>query len=265
MWERVPQLRVTWRPSARFNWAASIENPEQQIGNVVTLPACCGDDIGAQYNTGDEALGVPNLMPDFVTRVAFNPSPRIHVDAGGVVRVFRHTIAPYDQMFHAIGGGGSVNASATPGKATRLIAQFATGAGLGRYIGGLTPDVAFEPDGDIKPIPVMSWVAGVEQAISPRVSLAGYYSGLRADATWSAETDGRHIGFGFPGASNAANETIDEVTATISYLAVRTDNRGSAQVNVQTSWLRREPLSEGSGPESARAFLFLAQVRYNLP
>ena len=265
VWERVPQLRLTWRPSTKFNWAASVENPEQQIGSVVTLPACCASDIGAQYNTGSQALGVPNLMPDFVTRLAFNPSSRVHVDGGGVVRVFRHTIAPYDEMFHAAGGGGSVNASITAAKATRFIGQFATGAGLGRYIGGLAPDVAFAADGEIRPIPVTSWVGGVEQAISTRVSLAGYYSGVRADATWSVDSDGKHIGFGFPGASNAANRTIDEATATVSYLAVRTDNRGSAQVNFQTSWLRRQPLSQGSGPDAARAFLFLAQVRYNLP
>jgi len=51
----------------------------------------------------------------------------------------------------------------------------------------------------------------------------------------------------------------------VSYQIVRTENRGSAQMNVQTSWLRREPWSAGGGPDSARAFLFFAQLRYNLP
>ena len=77
----------------------SVENPEQQIGDaVVTLPGCCRDDIDAQYNTGNEALSVPNLMPDLVTRVAFNPARALHVDVGGVWRVFRHTLAPYDDL-----------------------------------------------------------------------------------------------------------------------------------------------------------------------
>ena len=266
VWERVPQLRVTWRPSSKFHWAVSVENPEQQIGSgLVALPACCDDDIAAQYNTGDEALSVPNLMPDFATRVAFNPSSVIHVDVGGVVRVFRHAIAPYDEMFRAVGGGASVNATITPQSGTRVIGQFASGSGLGRYLGGLAPDAAFDTTGDINPIPATAWVAGVEQVVSPRISMAGYYSGVRTDETWVAETDLRNIGFGFPGASNAANKTIDEITATVSYLAVRTDNRGSAQVNFQTSWLQREPWQQGSGPASAGAFLFFAQVRYNLP
>jgi hypothetical protein len=53
-------------------------------------------------------------------------------------------------------------------------------------------------------------------------------------------------------------------TATLSYVAVRTENRGSAQVNLQTSWMRREPWATGSGPRSASAWLVFVQLRYNL-
>jgi hypothetical protein len=266
VWERVPQVRLTWRPSATFNWAVSVENPEQQIGDgLVTLPACCAADIAAQYNTGDAELSTPNLMPDVVTRVALNPTPAVHVDVGGVVRAFRHAIAPYDETFKAAGGGISANVRLNPATRTRLIGQIAHGAGLGRYVGGLAPDVAFRADGSISPIPTTSWVTGIEQAASSRVSVAGYYSGIRIDDTAFVDTDGQWIGFGHPGASNAGNRRIHQVTGTVSYLAVRTENRGSAQINVQTAWLRREPWWQGDGPDAARAFLFFAQVRYNLP
>ena len=63
----------------------------------------------------------------------------------------------------------------------------------------------------------------------------------------------------------AKASTTCEVTTTMAYQLVRTDNRGSAQLSVQASWLRREPWSIGSGLPSARAFMFFAQVRYNLP
>ena len=266
VWERVPQVRFTWRPSAIFNWAASIENPEQQIGaGLVSLPACCADDLLAQYNTGNAALRTPNLMPDFVTRIAYNPSPAVHVDVGGVLRAFRHTLAPYDDSVKAVGGGVSANARWNPASRTRLIGQFAHGPGLGRYVGGLAPDVAFRSDGSIAPIPTTSWVAGIEQVVSARFSGAAYYSGLQIDATTFVDANGQAIGFGHEGASNAVNREIQEVTGTVSYLAVRTENRGSVQVNFQTSWLRREPWWQGGGPDVARAFLFFAQVRYNLP
>ena len=266
VWERVPQVRFTWRPTRTFNWAVSVENPEQQIGTgLVTLPACCSADIAAQYNTGQEALSVPNLMPDFVTRLALNPSAAVHVDVGGVLRVFRHTVSPYERDFKEVGGGLSVNGRFNPTGRTRLIGQVASGPGLGRYIGGLAPDVAFRSDGSIALVSATSWVSGVEQVLSSRVSLAGYYSGVEVDDNSLVDTDGSAIGYGHPGASNASNRTIREITATVSYLAVRTENRGSAQLGIQTSWLTREPWSAGTGPRSADAFIFFAQVRYNLP
>ena len=40
----------------------------------MTLPERCASQSEAQYNTGADELKVPNLMPDFLTRAAFNPS-----------------------------------------------------------------------------------------------------------------------------------------------------------------------------------------------
>lgn len=266
LWGRIPQLRLTWRPSRGFNWAVSVENPEQQLGRgQVTLPSCCVSDIDAQYNTGSDELGVPNLMPDFVTRIAFNPNRTVHVDVGGVFRVFRHTIAPYDDTLTELGGGLSVNFRVNATRNTRLIAQGAFGAGLGRYIGGLIPDVAFGSDSSINTIGTASWVGGVEQNLSSSLSVGGYYSGVNADDTVAIDTDGSYIGYGFPGASNSNNRSIREVTGTASYMVVRAENRGSVQFNVQASWLKREPWFQGTGPASADALMFFAQVRYNLP
>ena len=266
VWGRFPQFRLTWHPSKTLNWAMSVENPEQQIGNaVVTLPKCCASDIEAQYNTGNDQLNVPNLLPDFVTRAAFNPNKAFHVDAGGVLRVFRHTVAPYANSFKNLGGGLSVNIGVKPTDTTRLILQSAFGSGLGRYIGGLVPDVAFHRDGSISPIRTANWVGGVEQKVSSSTSLAAYYSGVSIENNFEPDVDGTFIGYGFPGSPNSNNRKIEELTATLSSLLVTTTNRGSAQFAVQLSWLKREPWFPESGPESAKEFLFFAQLRYNLP
>jgi hypothetical protein len=266
IWNRSPQLRLAWRPSTRFNWAVSLENPEQQLGNgLVTLPDCCATDIEAQYNTGSDELSVPNLMPDVATRVALNPFNSIHVDIGGVVRVFRHTVQPYDDDFKEVGGGASVNLRFNVTGGTRLVLQSAFGSGLGRYVGGLVPDVAFDSDGSIRTIGTWSWVGGVEHRVSSTLSLGGYYSGVDTSDTFDLDTNGSYIGFGYPGASNSHNGRIEEVTGTASYQIVKSADRGSAQLNLQASWLTREPLSRGAGPESANAFMFFAQIRYNLP
>ena len=266
IWSRTPQVRLTWRPSTRINWAVSVENPEQQLGKgLVTLPDCCASDIDAQYNTGADELKAPNLMPDIVTRVAFNPITPLHVDVGGVIRTFRHTVAPYDDDFKAAGGGASINAGFNVTASTRLLMQTAFGSGLGRYIGGLVPDVAFRRDGSISAIGTTSWVGGVEQKISPRLSVGGYYSGVNTDDNFDLDTDGGYIGFGYPGASNSSNRSVQEITGTGSYQFLKSTDRGSGQFNLQASWLKREPSSQGNGLASASAFMFFAQVRYNLP
>ena len=268
IWSRTPQVRLTWRPSPRINWAVSLENPEQQLGRgLVRLPVCCASDIDAQYNTGSDELNVPNLMTDIVTRVAVNPVKPLHVDVGGVIRVFRHTVAPYGDGddFKDVGGGASVNARYNPTAGTRLLLQGGFGSGLGRYIGGLVPDAAFRRDGSISTIATRSWVGGIEQRILPRLSLSGYYSGVTADANSDLDTDGRLIGFGFPGAPNSNNRKVQEITGTGSYQFLRSTDRGSGQFNLQVSWLTREPFSQGSALTSAKALVFYAQVRYNLP
>ncbi len=267
VWNRSPQVRLTWRRSRRFNWAASVENPEQQLGSgVVTLPQCCGADIDAQYNTGADELRAPNLMPDFSTRVTYSPRKELHIDAGGVLRVFRHTVAPYDEDFKATGGGANVNIRVNATPSTRIFGEGAFGSGMGRYIGGLVPDAAFRSDGSISLIDTTSWVGAVEQTLTPRVSVAGYYSGVSARDNYFTDRDGRFIGFGFPGSSTNNNRTIREFTLTGAYQIVRTPDRGSAQFNTQVSWLTREPWATPvSGLSSARSFMFFAQVRYNLP
>jgi hypothetical protein len=265
VWGRLPQVRFTYRPSRSFNWAVSVENPEQQIGSgVVTLPSCCSE-LADQYNTGNNGLSTPNLMPDIVSRVAFNYKKSLHVDAGGVFRVFRQTVKPYDNTTSQVGGGVSANTRVNITPLTHVIGQFATGAGLGRYIGGLVPDVSISPDGGIHPIRTFSWVTGLEQRISTHTALGFYDSGVHADASYFVDTTGQDVGFGYPGSPGSANRSIHEVTGVYAWQPWSIPNRGSLQWTTQLSWLTRTPFSAGSGPASATALLFFTQVRYNLP
>jgi hypothetical protein len=266
IWNRTPQVRLTWRPSRRFNWAFSVENPEQQIGqSLVTLPHCCASDIEAEYNTGSDELKVPNLMPDLTTRVALNPIPSVHLDFGGVLRVFRHTVKPYADSFKEVGGGSNVNLRVSLASSTKLILQSAFGSGLGRYIGGLVPDAVFRSDGSSSLVRTTSWVGGIEQKLGSTHALGGYYSGVNIDDNYSMESDGTYIGYGFPGSSQSNNKKIDEITATYGWQVVRSASRGSVQLGVQTSWVSRRPWDSNAGARSADAFLFYAQLRYNLP
>lgn len=67
------------------------------------------------------------------------------------------------------GGGGCVNGRVTVAGRAIEFGQFAYGVGLGRYIGGLVPDVSVSADGRIHPIRTYSWVSGVEGRLSTHV------------------------------------------------------------------------------------------------
>jgi hypothetical protein len=266
VWGRIPGIRVTWRPSRAFNWAFAAENPEQALGNnLVTLPECCSSDIDAQYNTGSDELDVPNLLPDLHSRVAFNSINGLHVDVGGVFRVFRHELQPYGNGNDERTAAGGVNANASfrfgP---TTVLGQVSTGSGMGRYIGGLVPDAAFAADGSVETIATTSYVFGVEHQLQA-FSLGGYFSGVEADDKTFVDTNGEYIGFGFPGSSNSNNQSVREATVTFGWQPFKLANRGSVQLNTQLSWLERKPFDRGAGPASADMFMFQAQLRYNLP
>ena len=112
-------------------------------------------------------------MPDFVSRVAFNPVKAFHVDVGGILRVFRHHLTQFDKDFRSAGGGISINSRLNPAAATKLMLQWAYGPGLGRYIGGMVPDVAIRANGEIDPIDAGSWMTGIEQKVSKSLTLSG--------------------------------------------------------------------------------------------
>ena len=265
IWGRFPQVRFTYRPSTAFNWALSVENPEQQIGNgAVTLPACCSE-IADQYNDGTNGLSTPNLMPDVVTRIAINRGQRLHVDVGGVLRVFRHTLKPYDDSMKQVGGGISANMRYNAAQTTHVLGQIGYGAGLGRYIGGLVPDVSFGADGSIHPIRTTSWVVGFEQRMTDHTAVGVYDSGVRSEPSYAADATGSAIGFGYPGAPTAANKTVHEITGVFAWRPWQIENRGSMQWTTQVSWLTRTRWPGGTGPASADAALLFTQLRYNLP
>jgi hypothetical protein len=266
VWARSPQIRFTYRSSPAFNWAISAENPEQQLGpGVVKLPACCAADLGAQYNTGSGQLGVPNLMPDIVSRIAINSARAFHLDAGGVLRVFRHTLAPYDDSTKKVAGGVSVNSRVSAVGGSTLLGEVSYGRGLGRYIGGLAPDASISADGTIHPIRTTSWVAGAELRVLPHVSVAGYFSGLHVFDSFSVDADGSYIGYGYPGSPRSNNRDIREWTGVVAWQPWNISGRGSLQCNTQVSWVSRTPWSRGAGPASADALMVFTQVRYNLP
>jgi len=273
VWGRYPQVRMVYHYSDKAAFGFSLENPEQQVGESgVVFPTLLVSTLEAQYNVGTNGLETPNMTPDFVLKGSFDGTfggHAAHLDVGGVMRVFRN-YAPYEGNGvsghnHALGGGGNVNATFEVATGYRLVVNGFAGSGAGRYIGGLVPDVIVRANGDISPIKSYSWVSGLEIAPNKRTGLYAYFSGVYGQKNVALDTDGNFIGWGYTGASNAANRYIQQVTTGLSHTFWSHENLGSVQLGIQYAYLFLHPWVAGTGLSAAHSSMVLGQVRYNLP
>lgn len=268
---RYPQLRLVYRPTEKVAFGFSVENPEQQVSNSVTFPSALSNILLTQYNTGTSGLNVPNMTPDFVLKGSFDKKVTgdrgIHFDAGTVMRSFRswNGIGASGKDY-AFGWGVGANFNIEVKKGVRWVLDGFASDGAGRYIGGLAPDVIVRTDGSISPIHSYSWVSGFEFAPTKVTGLYFYYSGLYAQKNSALNGDGTCcVGFGFPGASTAADRLIEEATGGYSRVLWKYENLGSVQWGLQYAHVWVHPWVSGGGPHSANADLVFSQLRYNLP
>jgi len=84
-----------------------------------------------------------------------------HVEAAGLVRSFKvyENLSTPSATNTITGGGASLNANLEVFNGFHLIADSFYGDGVGRYIGGLGPDVIVRPDGTLSGVHAGSGVA----------------------------------------------------------------------------------------------------------
>ena len=268
---RDPQFRLVYRPSDKVTFGFSMENPEQQVYSTVVFPSSLSSILNTQYNIGNSVLSVPNATPDFVFKGSFDNKTagdrRIHFDVGTVMRVFRSWdgSSPSGKDY-AFGWGVGANFNAEVTKHLRWVLDGFASDGAGRYIGGLAPDVVVRANGSISPIHSYSWVSGFEFAPNKATGLYFYYSGLYAQKNAALNSDGTCcVGFGFPGASNASDRLIEELTGGYSRVVWAHERLGSVQWGAQYAYVWLYPWAAGTGPDSAHANMAFMQLRYNLP
>jgi hypothetical protein len=268
VWDRSPSVRVVYRPNKKWSVAASIENPEQQVGSVVKFPAALASVLASQYNTGTGELKTPNIAGDTIVKVAWNSTiggHNVHIDAGSVFRFFRnYDPAGITRHKSALGIGGNVNVAVDLTKKLRLITLGYLSSGGGRYIGGLLPDVIVRANGDISPVKAHSWVGGLEWATTRRINTFAYYSGVYGAQNTTTDTDGSLIGFGYAG-SSAARRLVQEWTGGWAQTLWSGEDRGSVQYAAQYSYLTNNPWWQAAGARPGHVHMIFSQIRYNLP
>jgi hypothetical protein len=233
-------------------------------------------------------VNAPQLIPDVIVKIALDPSPKFHVEIGGVERQFRvavnslplgataatnATSLASPVIHQRLSGGGAflnLNFQLFPGFRV-LTNNFWSQAG-GRYIFGQVPDVILNPDGSMSPIRASSTVTGVEYT-HKNTFLYAYYGGIYVGRDLGF-VNGAEYGYGLDatgvGSSYATaitqNRTIQEGTVGFNQTFWRDAKYGALNLMGQYSYLTRNPWSIAPGnPVNAKLSLAFINLRYTLP
>jgi hypothetical protein len=208
---------------------------------------------------------VPNKAPDIIGKVALDPSSKLHIEAGGIVRQFE-VYNPTDNTKHsATGGGGFATLYFGLGKGLRVLGTGFLSDGGGRYIFGQAPDLIAKADGSLSTVKANSAIAGLEYT-HKNTLLYGYYGGMWVDKNVATDTNGKLIGYGYDGSPSGQNHTIEEYTVGFSQTFWKDAKYGALNLMGQYSNLKRKPWFVAAGqPADASINMLFLNLRYTLP
>jgi hypothetical protein len=271
-WGRIPGVRFLYHPSSRVTMGVSLENAAQYFGGsggggTPTLPAALATPIAGELDQNvANGIGIPNVHPDIIGKIAFDLNPRVHFEVAGVestVKLFN----PLTQVsFTKGGGGGAINGNFEVVKGLRLVTNNFWSDGAGRYLFGVAPDFIVRADGSPSMIHSGSTLDGFELA-HKNTQLYVYYGGIYIKPNTALDANGTtRIGYGFPGSLNSHNRTTQEGTIGFTQTVWRDAKYGALQMMFQYAYLFRNPWSVLTGaPKNTHENVGWFNLRYVLP
>jgi hypothetical protein len=271
VWGRIPEFRMVYHASPKVHMAVALSNAEQYIGGsggagTIVLPTNLATAYGTQLDNGTTTLSVPNMRPDIIAKIAFEPIRSIHFEIGGVERSFKVYNPLTAQYFTTSGGGLQANLNIALTKSFHFITNNYWSNGGGRYIFGQAPDIVVRNDGSLSLVKSGSNVTGFEFS-SKNFSLYTYYGGvyIGRDIVY-APNNGTLVGYGFPGSSNSQNRSAQEGTVGYSYTFWKDAKYGALSLMGQYSYFTRNPWFVAPGtPKDTHMNEVWLNLRYTLP
>jgi hypothetical protein len=285
-WTRQPGMRVLYHPNNKVTFGFSAENPDQYVGgsgggSTITPPAALAGLLGTQLdnapgiNVGpNTVLTVPTLHPDFIAKVAFDPSARFHGEIAGIERTFK-IINPnalaLGQYNTKAGGGVQVGLNGEIFKNFRLISTNYWSDGGGRYLFGNAPDLIVRPDATLSLIHAGGTVDGFEaRTWKNNLLLYAYYGGIYIGRNTTLDTTAASghppVGYGYTGSANSQNRAINEVTFGFNQTLWANPRYGAINAMGQYEWLSRVPWFVAAGaPKGTHDSTIYFNLRYTLP
>ena len=276
-WTRQPGMRVLYHPNNKLTFGLSAEQPDQYSGgsaggSPITLPSAFAGLNGTQLDNAQNIslggyLAEPGLTPDFIAKIAFDPSSKFHFEVTGFNSNFR-TVNPSNlgQHFSRAGGGFQIGANAEVIKNVRLVSNIFWSDGGGRYLFGQAPSLIVRNDGSLSLIHSGSTVDGVEATLK-NTFLYAYYSGIYIGRNTGFDANGTtRIGYGYSGSANNMNRAINEVTFGFNQTLWKDAKYGALNAMGQYEYLMRNPWYVApNAPKATHDNTIYFNLRYTLP
>lgn len=272
-WTRQPGMRVLFHANDKVTFGFSAEQPDQYIGgsgggSTVVLPAAFTSLSGTQLDAANQTLAAPTLAPDFIAKIAFDPTARFHGEVTGIERTFKivnpNTLA-LGQYSTKAGAGVQVGLNGEIFKGFRLITTNYWSDGGGRYIFGQAPDLGINAAGNLSLLHSGGTVDGFEATMGNWL-LFGYYGGAYIARDVIIDVNGSRVGYGYTGSANSQNRDIQEITGGFNETIWRNPRYGAINLIGQYEYLLREPWYVApNSPKSAHDSAIFFDVRYTLP
>jgi hypothetical protein len=278
-WTRQPGMRVLIHPSNKVTFGFSVEQPDQYIGGSaggsgITLPSALSALAGTQLDNAQNIsagsyLTQPTVTPDFIAKIAFDPTSRFHFEVGGIERNFKTTnvAAPFTTHNTTEGAGLLFGFNAAILKNLRLISTNFGSDGGGRYLFGQAPDVIVRANGSLSPVKSDGTIDGFEASVGKTLFYA-YYGGIYIGRNTAIDTGATtaKIGYGYTGSANSQNRVINELTFGFNQTFWRDARYGAVNLMGQYEYLMRDPWYVATGaPKNTHDNTIYFNVRYTLP
>ena len=275
-WTRQPGVRVLYHPSRQVTMGLSFENPDQYIGGsgggpTVVLPTALTGLAGLQLDSGANVQTTPNVHPDIIAKIAFDPSSRVHFEFAGIERTFKTwntaTGQPASGQYSTkAGAGGAINANVEVVKNLRLVTNNFWSDGGGRYLFGNAPDLVVRADGSVSPIHSGGVVEGFEATIN-KTLLYAYFGGIYVGRNTVVDANGTSlVGYGYRGSANSQNRTVQEVSFGFNQTLWKDVRYGALNFMGQYEYLTRNPWYVApNAPKNTHDNTIYFNFRYTLP
>ena len=207
-WSRNPQLRfVQDFCDHKVTLGLSAESPEAIFGGI-TAPSFVNEAnaaSGGLFNSANSYTS--DLSPDIIGKAAFDPGYG-HYEVFGITRFFHDYVltgVSGEPTYAARGnnsalgwGGGAATILPICPEKLEFQANVMAGQGIGRYGSGQLPDIAFEPNGAIKPLTEFTAMTGViaHPEKTWDVYLYGGYEGVQRTNYYVGPSLAPDIGYG---------------------------------------------------------------------